>query len=271
MQKMTRNVVEDTPATVVPRFGYEEELLLNRQTGFNRKLVEGANACGCFHCGSRFTPGEIVEWMYEDGEEDTACCPYCGEDAVIVGTDELPLSTALLTLLYGHWFGEEFKARRAAATSVPCFSSWDDFQKKGIPFLYERDPSVEVAGDILLFRTDLTYEECMGGGREGADCPPVDAEEDEEEPFLYGKVDITVHLAPGGAFHWAELTDSEGHPLPYTPYGSDAQKLLAELAFRNGPHLKGLIKDGFRTDVLTLLEESSGRWGGALLPCAPSE
>lgn len=95
-----RNIIEDDPAMEVPQLHYEDYYVLNSQSAYNQRLVEESHECGCFHCGSCFTGEEITKWLKEDDGEDTVLCPYYGVDAVIVGTDLLPLSTALLSMLY---------------------------------------------------------------------------------------------------------------------------------------------------------------------------
>lgn len=149
---MHKNVIPDDPTVKVLSVGYEDKHELNRQTAFNRGFVEHAGKCGCFHCGSTFAGSEVTEWLHEDGGEDTALCPYCKTDAVIVGTKVFPLSTALLSTLYMEWFDSEYKARKEAATKMPMYKNRDDYKRKGIPFLYEHDKSVKILGEIGLFK-----------------------------------------------------------------------------------------------------------------------
>jgi len=84
------------------------EYVLNRQTAFNRSMLEGADRCGCFHCGEMFSPEDIVDWVVEDdGHEDSAVCPFCGVDAVVVGTATYPLDPRALERLRHFWFRRE--------------------------------------------------------------------------------------------------------------------------------------------------------------------
>lgn len=102
-----RSIVRDAPGTPAPCVTWHDKQMLNRQTGFNRSLLEAHEMCGCFHCRRRFPTSLVTDWMTEDGHEDTGVCPYCGTDALIVGTEDFPLSTSLLTQLRNEWFSQE--------------------------------------------------------------------------------------------------------------------------------------------------------------------
>ena len=74
-----------------------KELLykLHRLSFANRPLVEKATVCGCFHCGTIYSPDVIdPETDYcIDSPCDTATCPYCWIDSVIcdsMGTEVTP-------------------------------------------------------------------------------------------------------------------------------------------------------------------------------------
>lgn len=36
----------------------------------------------CLDCGKEFDEFDVTECLEEDGEDDVACCPYCGSDNV---------------------------------------------------------------------------------------------------------------------------------------------------------------------------------------------
>ncbi len=130
-----RDVRPDPANLPVPQLGWREKVDLNRQTGFNRSFLESHDSCGCFRCGQRFPTSLVADWMEEPGEEDTGICPYCGQDTLVVGTDALPLSTALLTGLYGMWFEKELKERREDRRFRELsYSGEEDYLRKGIPF-----------------------------------------------------------------------------------------------------------------------------------------
>lgn len=129
-----REIIPDAPDVPVSQVTWAERELLNRQSGFNRSLLEAHETCGCFHCGRRFPTSLVTEWMAEDGQEDTGICPYCGTDALIVGTADIPLSTSLLTRLYEEWFGRELKEREYDPHLLaPPYGNHDDYLRKGIP------------------------------------------------------------------------------------------------------------------------------------------
>lgn len=116
-------------------------------------MIEGSSLrCGCFHCGSTFAASEITDWMPEEDGADTALCPYCGCDTVLYDTEELPVSTALLSSMYTDWFGSEYRERKKAATYVPPFSGYDDYQRRGIVFLLEESPLYQQVGEVELWR-----------------------------------------------------------------------------------------------------------------------
>lgn len=59
----------------------EELIKLYKCAIYNRKELEKANNCGCFYCKKLYNPKEIKEWC---DNKQTAICPYCGIDSVIV-------------------------------------------------------------------------------------------------------------------------------------------------------------------------------------------
>ena len=69
----------------------------------NREKLSKAHVCGCFYCQRIFDPREIV---WESSEDDTAMCPYCGIDAVIGESDDLPVTKAFLKKMRQFWFTE---------------------------------------------------------------------------------------------------------------------------------------------------------------------
>ena len=102
-----------------PVVTWRDKVELNKQSGFNRRLIEGAKECGCFHCCRRFPPQLVTDWMKEPGEEDTGLCPYCGVDALIVGSKEFPLSTGLLEALRTEWFEPLPKSKPKPPSNPP--------------------------------------------------------------------------------------------------------------------------------------------------------
>ena len=70
----------------------------------NRELLLQDQLCGCFYCQRIFRSGEVVDW-YGDHDE-TAVCPYCGIDAVIVERPDLPVTKAFLREMRQYLFTE---------------------------------------------------------------------------------------------------------------------------------------------------------------------
>lgn len=245
-----RNVVADEPSLQIPHLSYEDYHTLNCQTAYNRTHVEHAAACGCFRCGSTFAGRDVTSWLEENDGEDTALCPYCGTDAVIVGTDEFPLSTALLSLLYEHWFKEDFEHRAQDATYAPNYSGMDDYLRRGVPFLLAVDPTVEVVGEINLFPLEImddswgnvhdneVFGHAMGeiysrwrGGR-------VSVHTDSEYPAS-GEV---------------QLISDDGKVLPYEPWTGKEMALVGRLAKQYGDALKGVIVGGGNSKMKLLVD-----------------
>lgn len=67
----------------------------------NRKDIERAQICGCFHCMKIFASSEVKEWT---DNEDTALCPHCSVDAVLPELLDYKLSEEILKKLNTYWF-----------------------------------------------------------------------------------------------------------------------------------------------------------------------
>lgn len=232
-----RKVIEDHSDVRVPSLGYGEKYELNRQTAYNRAVVVGSARCGCFRCGSTFPGEQVSEWVAEDDGDDTALCPYCGTDAVIIGTEDHPLSTSLLAGLYMLWFEDEHKALEAKATRVPRFSGREDYMRKGIPFLMEVEEEVEVVGEIRLFPKRVFSGE-WGNMHDNEVFGNALGVIGEESPG--GVVHAGAYFDDDG-YYVAEFVDDEGNPLPYEPWGGDEQDLLLDLTERYGDKLRGAV------------------------------
>ena len=244
---MSRNIVPDSPSIEVPYLSYEDRDALNRLTVYGRPVLEGSHLrCGCFHCGSTFTGSDVVDWIPEEDGEDTALCPYCGCDAVIYETDAFPVSTALLSRLYIHWFASEYKEQEKAATYVPAFSDDADYHRRGMPFLMEPRAGDTIAGKVELFHIDDL------GNATGFMHEDDDAWYAKElaEGESGGMVRIVPHyggrrFASGGESVWVteyfEFIDAFGHRLPFEPWGQSDERLICDLYEQYGERLKGLI------------------------------
>lgn len=65
----------------------------------NRKALEEAGICGCYHCGKIFTyPKDISEECFVD-DGQTLLCPYCGIDSVIPPTTDIPFNKETLFVI----------------------------------------------------------------------------------------------------------------------------------------------------------------------------
>lgn len=246
-----RHVVEDASTLQIPHLSYEDHVTLNRQTAFNRTQVERAAACGCFKCGSTFAGRDVTSWIEEADGEDTALCPYCETDAVIVGTDEHPLSTALLSLLYKRWFSEEFKERVKTATYAPPFSDMDDYLRKGVPFLLAVDPDVEVVGEIGLFPLEI-MDDSWGNVH-------------DNDVFAHAMGEIS-HRWRGGTVYVrtndrypgsgdVRLVTADGGALPYEPWSGGEMDLVGQLAKKYGDALKGVIVGGSGASMKLIVDK----------------
>lgn len=234
------NIVADEPSLKIPHLSYEDYCTLNRQTAFNRSQVERAEACGCFRCGSTFAGHEVTSWFEEVDGEDTALCPYCGTNTVIVGTDEFPLSTALLSLLYRHWFKEEFKQRVQDATYAPNYSDMDDYLRRGVPFLLAVDPMVEVVGEIGLFPLEI-MDDSWGNVHDNEVFDHAMAE--IYSRWRGGRVSVrTDRRYPASGE--VQLISDDGKILPYEPWSGGEMDLVGQLVEQYGDRLKGVIVGG---------------------------
>ena len=74
----------------------------HRQSADHRDVVLRSRVCGCFHCLEMFTPERIEEWV---DEGQTACCPRCGDEAVLGDAGDYPITPEFLVEMRRHWFG----------------------------------------------------------------------------------------------------------------------------------------------------------------------
>lgn len=244
---MRRHVITDDTSVDVPHLSYMDKHALNCLTAYGRPAIEGSSrCCGCFHCGSSFEASAITDWMPEEDGADSALCPYCGCDTVIYETKEFPLSTALLSSLYLDWFSAEFKERKKTATYVPSFSTYDDYLRRGIPFLMEQRASDEVVGELDLFRVDAPGN---ATGFMHKDAGAWVAEElAEDEPG--GSVRFVIHregrdFADGDETirvnTYFELIDGFCKRLPYELWSPDQERCVLHLDEMYGSRLRGVI------------------------------
>lgn len=245
-----RNIIEDDVTMKVPRLHHKDYYVLNSQSAYNRRLVEESRECGCFHCGSRFAGSEITEWLKETDGDDTALCPYCGVDAVIVGTDRLPLSTALLSMLYGDWFSNECKKAVENCTYAPTYSDYTDYYRKGVPFRLENDEDMKLVGEVDLW-VPASIAALMN--EEFDMNEPIDPKEREFEE-VGGVVSIKAYFNEKGHYT-CEIKDEYGNRLPRAPFRGEDQDALLELTEKYGDSLRGVLLPNVRRDGMRLFVE----------------
>ncbi len=74
---------------------------LHRHCSLNASELEAGKECGCFFCRRMFPAEEVVEFVDDD---QTALCPYCGIDSVIVAGPDVKITKELLVALRKKYF-----------------------------------------------------------------------------------------------------------------------------------------------------------------------
>lgn len=65
----------------------------------NRKALEEAGVCGCYHCGEIFPYHKEIPEEYFVDNGQTLVCPYCGIDSVIPPTTDIPFNKETLFVI----------------------------------------------------------------------------------------------------------------------------------------------------------------------------
>ncbi len=228
----------------LPRLDYETNSLLNEQTAYNKTLLASARICGCFYCLTEFHPRKITNWLDEEDGDDTAICPICGNDTVIVGTDAFPLSHWLLSSLCREWFPEEFKRMEHLSTPVPQ-TSIQETPHQSIQSASQEEDSEGLNITIKLIPTRIFTEDW--------------GDLHDNEVFfnvlktVYQKrvselVTAEAYLNKNG-YYCCKLINSEKEILPYEPWTGTEQELLLELSKQYGKRLAGIISQYDTYDV----------------------
>lgn len=77
---------------------------LHQSSFKNRLAVESCHPCACFHCQQHFQGKDVTQWA-DQGQ--TALCPRCGIDAVLVSPRrEEALPAALVSDMHQAYFGQ---------------------------------------------------------------------------------------------------------------------------------------------------------------------
>ncbi len=74
---------------------------IHRFSHRHRALVEQSKSAGCINCGASFTPADVKIWIDDD---QTACCPKCGVDAVLPSAAPIFIDPHLLAALQQYLF-----------------------------------------------------------------------------------------------------------------------------------------------------------------------
>ena len=74
---------------------------LHAQSSQHAAALQQNPLCGCFFCLSIFPASDIEDWL---DDEQTACCPCCGIDAVIAESPEQAISKTLLQQMKDYYF-----------------------------------------------------------------------------------------------------------------------------------------------------------------------
>jgi hypothetical protein len=64
---------------------YKSDFLKQAHKGYSRHKQEitESSLCGCFYCLETFSPKEIMDWIEETNNEETALCAKCGIDSIL--------------------------------------------------------------------------------------------------------------------------------------------------------------------------------------------
>jgi hypothetical protein len=81
----------------------EPHIAAHRHSSIHRPELLASDQCGCFYCLSTFNPGEIKDWLQDNGGQ-TALCPHCGIDSVIGSASGYPILLGFLQSMQSHWF-----------------------------------------------------------------------------------------------------------------------------------------------------------------------
>ena len=68
----------------------------------NRETLEKSHLCGCYACNRIFRASELTPDDFCD--DGTACCPYCGIDAVIGDASGYAITPEFIRRMNKKWF-----------------------------------------------------------------------------------------------------------------------------------------------------------------------
>lgn len=217
---------------------------LNLQTAYNKTALQAAEECGCFHCGRRFSASQVDTWISELLGEDTGICPCCSTDALVIGTERVPLSTSMLTSLYLKWFQDEYAKKEIDAVFIPFFSGRKEYLAKGIPFLIEHS-----AKEVEFLQEIKMWSAWQG---EYKSFSPIDENGSWKDDAATEEQNMNEDGSPGGTGYLrayfgedgyrAELSVEGGQLIKLDPWTGKHQSLLLEYTAKYGRSLRGIIK-----------------------------
>lgn len=145
----------------------------------------------------------------------------------------------VLSKLYMHWFGKEYRQRLEAATDMPTCGSHGDYLRKGLPSLTNHDRKITVVGEIELFPLsvyDRAEELC------NESHPPRPVEYDDVDVYMGGVVTVHAGFDEHG-YYYCDFITGSGVKLPYDAWNDVQQDLVLNLSRQYGDALRGIITD----------------------------
>lgn len=74
----------------------------HQHSSYNRIALSQSKTCGCFDCMEIFSP-TLIEDYVEEEPDDTAICPFCGNDSIIGDKSGYPITSAFLKRMRRRW------------------------------------------------------------------------------------------------------------------------------------------------------------------------
>ena len=81
-------------------FTDDYQKMLHARSMNNRGALPDSRDCGCFFCIKLFSSHKITDWI----NEETARCPFCNVDSVILESYDYELDEVLLLAMKEYWF-----------------------------------------------------------------------------------------------------------------------------------------------------------------------
>ena len=162
---------------------------------------------------------KLIEGWFVDGAS-----PVLGD----FGNERYPVCMMVLSGLYMHWFDQEYKQRLEEATDMPTCGDYEDYLRKGIPFLTNHDRKITVVGEIELFPLSVygRAEELCNDGH-----PSQPVEYDDRDIYMGGVV--TVHAGfDEHRYYYCDFITGDGVKLPYDAWSGTQHCAESSLTHR---------------------------------------